>query len=49
MEGLTPGDFANVVRQSRLLGEALGPEAFLRRLMGELRWKDAARRNPVAA
>ena len=49
MEGLTPGDFANVVRQGRLLGEALGPEAFLRRLMGELRWKDTTGQRPIAA
>ena len=49
MDGLTPGDFANVVRQGRLLGETLGAEVFLRRLMSEYRWKDAAAKGPVAA
>lgn len=39
LEALTPGDFANVARQRDLLGEALTPEAFLRRLAIECRWK----------
>ena len=33
MSTLTPGDFANVVRQRTLLGEALSAEAFLRALI----------------
>lgn len=37
---MTPGDFANVVRQRNLLGEDLMPEEFLRRLMTECRWKE---------
>ncbi len=49
MDGLTPGDFANVVCQRSLLGDDLGPEAFLRRLMGELRWKVAAWKRSIAA
>jgi len=40
LEHLTPGDFANVVRQRNLLGEELAPEEFLRRLMTECRWKE---------
>lgn len=40
LEHLTPGDFANVVRQRNLLGEDLMPEEFLRRLMTECRWKE---------
>ncbi|NEX23052.1 AAA family ATPase [Thiorhodococcus mannitoliphagus] len=39
LEGLTPGDFANVCRQRQLLGEALKPEQFLRRLAVECRLK----------
>jgi hypothetical protein len=39
LELLTPGDFANVVRQRTLLCEALAPEDFLRRLIAECRWK----------
>ncbi|WP_242482695.1 AAA family ATPase [Thiocystis violacea] len=39
LEGLTPGDFANVCRQRQLLGEALAPEQFLRRLAAECRLK----------
>lgn len=49
MDGLTAGDFANVVRQGRLLGDTLGPEAFLRRLMGEHRWKGATAQRSVTA
>lgn len=40
LEMLTPGDFANVVRQRDLLGEALTPEEFLRRLIVECRYKE---------
>lgn len=39
MNTLTPGDFANVVRQRTLLGEALSAEEFLRRLVLECRHK----------
>ena len=39
LNGLTPGDFATVCRQRELLGEALSPEQFLRRLAGEWRMK----------
>lgn len=39
LDMLTPGDFANVVRQRDLLGEPLSPEEFVRRLMVECRWK----------
>ena len=39
MNTLTPGDFANVVRQRTLLGEALSVEEFLRRLIVECRHK----------
>ena len=39
LTGLTPGDFATVCRQRELLGEALTPEQFLRRLAGEWRMK----------
>lgn len=39
LEMLTPGDFANVVRQRDLIGETLSPEEFLRRLIGECRYK----------
>lgn len=46
---LTPGDFTNVVRQRTLLGEALAPEDFLRRLIAECRWKDGAATRSVAA
>ena len=42
LEQLTAGDFANVCRQRDLLGEALKPEEFLRRLVQECRWKTAA-------
>ncbi|WP_374480823.1 AAA family ATPase [Zoogloea sp.] len=47
LELLTPGDFANVVRQRNLLGEELSAEDFLRRLAGECRWKE--RSGAVAA
>lgn len=40
MEMLTPGDFANVVRQRDLLGASLTPEAFLRKLIVECRYKE---------
>ncbi|CAL95255.1 AAA family ATPase [Azoarcus olearius] len=40
LEMLTPGDFANVVRQRELLGEELSPEEFLRQLIVECRYKD---------
>ena len=40
LEMLTPGDFANVVRQRELLGESLSPEDFLRRLIVECRHKE---------
>jgi hypothetical protein len=40
LESLTPGDFANVRRQQRLLGEQLAPEDFLRRLIAECRLKE---------
>jgi SpoVK/Ycf46/Vps4 family AAA+-type ATPase len=36
---LTAGDFANVCRQRDLIGEALTPEQFLRRLVAECRLK----------
>ena len=49
LDGLTPGDFANVVRQRTLLGESLSPEDFLRRLMQECRWKAAGGLHPAAA
>ncbi|MBK5963009.1 AAA family ATPase [Thiocystis minor] len=39
LQGLTPGDFANVCRQRILLGEDLTPEQFLRRLAAECRLK----------
>jgi SpoVK/Ycf46/Vps4 family AAA+-type ATPase len=39
LQGLTAGDFANVCRQRILLGEALTPEQFLRRLAAECRLK----------
>lgn len=39
LDMLTPGDFANVVRQRDLLDEPLSPEDFVRRLMVECRWK----------
>ncbi|MBK5963045.1 AAA family ATPase [Thiocystis minor] len=41
LDGLAPGDFANVCRQQMLLGEALTPEQFLRRLAAECRLKGA--------
>ena len=40
LEMLTPGDFANVVRQRELLEESLSPEDFLRRLIVECRYKE---------
>ena len=49
LELLTPGDFANVVRQRTLLGEALAPEDFLRRLIAECRWKEGVVRSSVVA
>lgn len=39
---LTPGDFANVCRQRDIMADDLAPEEFLRRLVQECRWKDAA-------
>lgn len=39
LEGLTPGDFANVVKQRDLLGEDMSEEEFLRRLIIEHRLK----------
>ena len=39
LDGLTPGDFATVCRQRTLLGEALTPEQFLRRLHAECWFK----------
>lgn len=45
LELLTPGDFANVVRQQVLLGEVLPPEVFLNRLIMECRWKESAARH----
>ena len=42
LEQLTPGDFANVVRQRDLLGETLPVEEFLRRLVAEIRWKSVS-------
>jgi SpoVK/Ycf46/Vps4 family AAA+-type ATPase len=39
LSGLTPGDFATVCRQRRLLWEVLTPEQFLRRLAAECRLK----------
>ncbi|NEX22780.1 ATP-binding protein [Thiorhodococcus mannitoliphagus] len=38
-EGLTPGDFATVCRQQRLLGEPFTPEQFLKRLVVEWQLK----------
>ena len=49
LELLTPGDFANVVRQRTLLGEALAPEDFLRRLIAECRWKEGVGRSSAVA
>lgn len=43
LEELTPGDFANVVRQRELLGEEISAEEFLRRLVRECRYKDGLR------
>lgn len=43
LDTLTPGDYANVVRQQNLLGEALSPEEFVRKLTAECRWKAATR------
>jgi transitional endoplasmic reticulum ATPase len=43
LEQLTPGDFANVLRQQRLLGEELAAEEFLRRLVTECNWKERGR------
>lgn len=40
LEMLTLGDFANVVRQRDVLGEALTPEKFLCRLIVECRYKE---------
>jgi SpoVK/Ycf46/Vps4 family AAA+-type ATPase len=47
LELLTPGDFANVRRQQRLLGERLEPEAFLRRLIAECRLKASGMHEPA--
>lgn len=43
LEELTPGDFANVVRQRELLGEEISAEEFLRRLVRECRYKSGLR------
>jgi len=40
LDMLTPGDFANVVRQRELLGDTPSPEDFLRRLIVECRHKE---------
>lgn len=42
LDMLTPGDFANVARQQKLLDERLSPEDYLRRLVTECRWKQAS-------
>lgn len=42
LDMLTPGDFANVARQQRLLDERLSLEDYLRRLVAESRWKQAS-------
>ncbi|WPL22959.1 AAA family ATPase [Thiorhodovibrio frisius] len=39
LDHLTAGDFANVARQRKLLGERLEPETYLRRLVTECRLK----------
>ncbi|NVZ08280.1 AAA family ATPase [Allochromatium humboldtianum] len=39
LAGLTPGDFATVCRQQRLLGEAFTPEQFIKRLVVEWQLK----------
>ncbi|MEA3641542.1 MAG: AAA family ATPase [Lamprobacter sp.] len=39
LDGLTPGDFANVCRQQQLQGAPLSPEQFLRRLAAEWQLK----------
>ncbi len=44
LTGLAPGDFATVCRQRTLLGEALTPEQFLRRLAAECRLKQGDER-----
>ena len=44
MDGLTLGDVANVRRQQRVLGEALAPEQFLRRLRTEWELKGNSRK-----
>ncbi|NMG31763.1 AAA family ATPase [Aromatoleum evansii] len=43
LEELTPGDFANVVKQRDLLGEPMTEEDFLRRLILECRYKAGLR------
>lgn len=45
LETLTPGDFANVRRQQRLLGETLEPDSFLKQLIAESRLKEAGARS----
>lgn len=45
LEGLTPGDFANVVRQRELLGVEWSVEDFVRRLAMEGRWKRTQERS----
>ncbi|AKU11282.1 ATPase, AAA family protein [Azoarcus sp. CIB] len=42
LDGLTAGDFANVVRQQSLLGETLPPQAFATQLAQELRHRTHA-------
>ncbi|MDO5290065.1 MAG: ATP-binding protein [Pseudomonadota bacterium] len=49
MDTLTAGDFANVARQAQLLGESLGAEQYLRRLMTELRFKRAGQPDTALA
>jgi hypothetical protein len=47
LESEAPGDFANVCRQQRLLGERLEPGGFFRRLIAECRLKSSGVREMV--
>lgn len=47
MELLTPGDFANVLRQFHITGETVTPEGALHRLAAEVALKPEGRRRPI--
>lgn len=47
MELLTPGDFANVLRQVQVTGAAITPEAILGRLAAEAALKPEGRRHRI--